>query len=218
MAVEADRREERIAEGNLDRDKLPRLITGVVVTALIAGSVWLLSGMPSPFASATPAPTPQKVAMIRTNLPDPPGQKSAGRVGAPAPNFEWQAPDGTSHRLSDSRGKVVVVNVWATWCRYCVPEMPALQRVATTERDVLFLEIDLQEDEDQVATFFDRLELRHLVPVIDVNGETVYRHYALAYPPTTYFIGPDGVIRHIEVGGPMSEDTIRKGIAAARAG
>ena len=215
MTADAERREEQVAEGNVDAGKLPRLVTGIAVTAIIAVSVWVLSGATLPFAPAAPAPSPTKVAIVRVNLPDEAGQRSAGRIGAVAPNFEWIAPDGTAHRLSDYRGRVVVLNWWATWCGPCRAEMPALQRVAQRERDVVFLELDLQEDEDQVATFFERLELRDLVPIIDPNGETA-RRYGIAALPDTFFIGVDGVIRHLEIGGPMDEETIRKGIAKAR--
>ncbi len=214
-AAEADRREEQVAEGKVAGDRLPRLLTGIVVTAVIAASVWVLSGAMNPFAPAPPAPVATKVAVVRANLPDAPGDKSAGRIGAPAPNFEWVAPDGSVHRLSDLRGKVVVMNWWATWCGPCRAEMPALQRVASSERDVVFLELDLQEDQDQVANFMERLELRDLVAIIDPNGETA-RRYGIAALPDTYFIGPDSVIRHLEIGGPIDDETIRKGIAKAR--
>ena len=215
MTAEAERREEQIADGKVEGDKLPRLVTGVVVTAIIAASVWILSGATLPFQGSSPAPASTKVAVVRTNLPDAPGEKSAGRIGAAAPNFEWTAPDGSVHRLSDFRGKVVVINWWATWCAPCRAEMPALQRVASSQKDVVFLELDLQEDQDQVSDFFERLELRDLVPIIDPNGETA-RRYGIAALPDTYFIGPDGTIRHLEIGGPMDDGTIAKGIAKAR--
>jgi len=213
-AAEADR-EQRLAEGKVDAAKLPRLLTGVVVTAVIAASVWVLSGATLPFQPAPPEPVPTKIALVRTNLPDDSLGKSTGREGAPAPNFEWQAPDRTRHTLAELRGRVVVVNWWATWCGPCRAEMPALQRVAQTEPNVVFLEMDLQEDQAQVATFFDRLELRNLTPIIDPNGQTS-RRYSLIGVPNTFFIGADGLVKHVELGGPMDETTIRAGIAAAR--
>ena len=208
-------RDEELAQGKADVPKLPRLVTGIVVVAIIAGSVFALSAPSFPFLDGKPAPTPTKVAVIRANVPDEPGRPSAPRIGAPAPNFEWVEPGGRVRRLSDLRGKIVVLNWWATWCGPCRAEMPALQRVARANPDVVVLEVDLQEDEEQVATFFERLELRDLVSVIDPNGETAKR-YALAAVPQTFFIGEDGTIRHLEIGGPMDDETIKKGIAKAR--
>ena len=65
-----------------------------------------------------------------------------------------------------------------------------------------------------MLAFFDRLELRRLRPIIDPNGETS-RRYAIAALPDTFFIGTDGTIRHIEIGGPIDEERIRQGIAKA---
>lgn len=213
--AEAERRDAERAEGTRPTDKLPRLLTGIVVTAIIGVSIWMLSGAPNPFVPTLPPPVPTKVAVIRVNLPDQGTERSAGRIGAPAPNFQWLAPDGTTHTLAELRGRTVVINWWATWCAPCRAEMPALQRVARTESNVVFLELDLQEDEDQVATFFERMGLNDLRPVIDPNGETA-RRFGIAALPDTFFIGPDGVIRHLEIGGPLSEDAIRTGIAKAR--
>src|SRR5688500_13064847 len=54
---------------------------------------------------------------------------AAPPVGAPAPAFRLQALDGTSLSLADLQGKVVIVNLWASWCPPCLSEMPALERL-----------------------------------------------------------------------------------------
>jgi thiol-disulfide isomerase/thioredoxin len=84
---------------------------------------------------------------------------AAGRIGAIAPDFEWTGEDGKVHRLSSYRGKVVVVNFWATWCPPCREELPALQRVAASEPDVVVLEVDLMEPGDKARSFLDSLGL-----------------------------------------------------------
>lgn len=208
--------DEATAQGRVEAPKLPRILTAAVVVAIIAGSIWALSSPRLPFLEgAQPAPAPTKVAVIRANLPDEPERPTAARLGAYAPNFEWVEPGGATRKLSDLRGKVVVMNWWATWCGPCRAEMPALERVAQSEPEVAFLEVDLQEDEQQVVSFFERLDLRHLVPIIDPNGETAKR-YALASLPMTYFLDREGIVRHIEIGGPMDDEAIRQGIAKAR--
>lgn len=221
MSPEPLTRDEDLAQGRLgDASKLPRLLAGVVVLAIIAASIWALSGAAYPWeVRVPPAPTDVRVATIRSNLPDDPGKPTAARIGALAPDFEWQEPDGSRRRLSDLRGKVVVVNWWATWCPPCRAEMPALQRVARESPEVVVLAVDLQEDERQVLDFFERLALDNLKPVIDPNGQTARRYLVGGTGiPQTFFIGVDGTVRHIEPGGPMDDDLVRRGIAKARAG
>lgn len=181
------------------------------------GAIWILAGAPLPFAGATiPPPDPTSVPVIRTNLPDGPGRPTAPRIGQLAPDFEWQEPGGRVSRLADLRGRVVVLNFWATWCPPCKAEMPAMERVAGSDPGSYFLMVDLQEDQQQVLEFFERFGFRYLHPVIDPNGETA-RRYSLGALPQTYFIGPDSVIRHIEIGGPIDDARIEAGIGKARA-
>ena len=139
---------------------------------------------------------------------------AAGRIGAPAPDFEWTSLDGQTLRLSTYRGKVVVVNFWATWCPPCREEMPALQRVAASEPDVIVLEVDLMEPGDKARSFLDSLGLDRLQPVLDGDGATTRRFGVLSLP-STFFVDKTGVIRHLELTA-MSEAQIRTGIQKAR--
>ncbi len=95
--------------------------------------------------------------------------------------------------------------------------MPALDRVAASRPDVVFLEIDLQENPEAVTAFFARYGLTHLQPVLDPQGKTTTRYGVLSLP-TTFFVDRDGVIQHIKIGGPMSDDEIQRGIAKAGGG
>ena len=185
---------------------LAAILIGVIALASLVALVW-----PSlPFAR-TPAPTAE-VGVVRSQIE---GEGVGGLISANAPNFEWTGPGGQLVRLSDYRGKTVVINFWATWCQPCRQEMPTLQRVATTEPDVVFLEVDLQESGDKVMSFLEQLGLDRLQPVLDINGETTRRFGVLSLP-STFFVDKNGVIRHLELGGPLSEAQIRTGIAKAR--
>jgi thiol-disulfide isomerase/thioredoxin len=183
---------------------LAAVIVGAIALASLAALLWPM--LNKPFTG------PTEVGVIRAQIE---GAGMGGRIDAIAPDFEYNTPDGKTAKLSDLRGKVVVINFWATWCQPCRQEMPALQRAASATTDVVFLEIDLQEPGDKVHSFMDQLALDRLLPVLDTDGATTRRFGVLSFP-STFFVGGDGVIRHLVIGGPMTDDEIRSGIAKAR--
>jgi len=185
---------------------LPRWIAAIIIGAIalasLAALLWPLLNKPATVTDA---------GVIRAQIE---ADGAAGRIGAPAPDFEWTSLDGQTLRLSAYRGKVVVVNFWATWCPPCREEMPALQRVAASEPDVVVLEVDLMEPGDKARSFLDSLGLDRLQPVLDSDGATTRRFGVLSLP-STFFIDRTGVIRHLELTA-MSEAQIRTGIQKAR--
>jgi thiol-disulfide isomerase/thioredoxin len=185
---------------------LPRWIAAIIIGAIALASVaallWPLLTKPS---TATDA------GVIRSQID---GDGVAGRIGATAPDFEWIGDDGQTLRLSSYRGKVVVVNFWATWCRPCREEMPALQRVAASEPDVVVLEVNLMESGEKARSFLESLGLDRLQAVLDTDGATT-RRYGVLILPSTFFIDSEGVIRHLELT-ELSEEQIRRGIRKAR--
>jgi thiol-disulfide isomerase/thioredoxin len=106
---------------------------------------------------------------------------------------------GTSD-LAAERGKVVLVNFWATWCEPCKSEMPALQQLADELRDRSFVlySVDLQEDEPQVEAFQRQYGLK-LYAVLDENGD-VTRAYGVRALPATFLIDQQGVLRQQRLG------------------
>ena len=185
---------------------LPRWIAAIIIGAIALASltalVWPLLVRPA---------TPTDAGVIRAQIE---ADGAAGRIGATAPDFEWTGPDGQTLRLSAYRGRVVVVNFWATWCAPCREEMPALQRVAASEPGVVVLEVDLMEASDKARSFLDSLGLDRLQPVLDTDGATTRRFGVLGLP-STFFVDRDGVIRHLELR-QMTEAQIRTGIQKAR--
>src|SRR5687767_15869566 len=119
---------------------MPRVVTAIVVGAIALASLAALLWPSLPMNQLGGGPT--QVGVIRRQID---GPNMAGRVGALAPDFEWNAPDGTTRTLAGLRGKVVVINFWATWCKDCRTEMPALNSVAR-DSDAVFLAIDMRED------------------------------------------------------------------------
>ena len=185
---------------------LPRWIAAIVIGAIALASLtallWPVLNKPATLTDA---------GVIRAQIQ---ADGAAGRIGATAPDFEWTGADGQTLRLSSYRGKVVIVNFWATWCPPCRQELPVLQRVAASEPDVVVLEVDLMEPGDKARSFLDSLGLDRLQPVLDSDGATTRRFGVLSLP-STFFVDKDGVIRHLELTA-VSEAQIRTGIKKAR--
>lgn len=117
-------------------------------------------------------------------------------------------------RLSDYRGKTVVLNFWATWCPPCVAEMPELQ--ALHERhaaagDLVVLAVDVEEPPAAVDDFKTQIAIS--MPVLSDRTGEVRRHYGLPGLPGTFFIDRDGVIRAKSLG-PIMGKPLADGLAA----
>jgi cytochrome c biogenesis protein CcmG, thiol:disulfide interchange protein DsbE len=132
------------------------------------------------------------------------------QVGFTAPDFTLDSLAGDPITLTDLRGKVVVLNFWASWCPPCRAEMPALNVVYEKHRDqglvVLGVNTAYQDDEASARTAIRDWGLTFPI-VFDRDGASG-RQYRVQAMPTTFFIGRDGVIRDIVFGGPMSEALI----------
>ena len=191
---------------------LAALIMGAIALASLVALVWPLLPTGGPTAPAG------KVGVITGQLG---GQGMRGGIGANAPDFAYLTSDGATKRLSDYRGKVVVLNFWATRCRPCLQELPAMNRVAASEPDVVFLAVastGLLDTSAKVDSFFSQLSLDHITPVLD-DGITTLNRYGVLDLPTTFFVDKDGVIRHFQIGLlPLNEDQFKRGIAKASLG
>ena len=192
------------------RPRMPRLVTAVIVGAIALASLAALVWPSLPMNQLATGPT--AVGVIRRQVV---GPNMAGRIGAQAPDFEWNAPDGSTRTLASLRGKVVVINFWATWCKPCRSEMPELNSVARGT-DAVFLAVDLQEDGARARSFFDQLALDRLDPILDLDGQTTRRYGVLTGLPQTFFIDARGVIQYIERGELTDTNLIRDAIAKAR--
>ncbi len=94
---------------------------------------------------------------------------------------------GQTHRLSDYKGKVVVLNIWATWCVPCRTEMPTLDRLQAALGDEGFAVVPLSVDRgglDLVNKFFAEIHISHLGKYIDTSGQAVRSVGAIGLPTT----------------------------------
>lgn len=118
----------------------------------------------------------------------------------PAPPLELADMQGKKHRLADYRGKVVLVNFWATWCVPCREEMPSIERLrASLEgRRFVVLAVNLAEPESRIRKFLEGVPVRFAV-LLDRDAKAT-RVWQAKLLPATYIVGPDGVIRYRHVG------------------
>lgn len=128
-----------------------------------------------------------------------PDGKSITLKPLPLADFELDSLDGEIIRLSEFRGRPVVVNFWATWCDPCKEEMPLLELVYTGNSNrLVVIGVNAQEDPIVVKPFVENYQLTFPI-VLDQNGE-MEKRYAVRGYPTTFFIDADGVLKAEYIG------------------
>lgn len=125
------------------------------------------------------------------------GSSSGAHAGQPAPDFSLKALNGDRVVLSQLKGKVVVLDFWATWCPPCQEALPHFQAMSANadfaQRGLTVLAIDEQEDAGTIQPFIDS---RHFTfTVVQDSEASAYRDYALQGLPTTIIIGRDGNVQ-----------------------
>ena len=137
-------------------------------------------------------------------------------TGELAPDFSGTTLDGETVRLSDLRGKTVLVNIFASWCGPCRAEAPHLVEVDNVlNEDVVFIGLNLQENPHAIAGFKDDFGIEFPL-VLNEDGRLteIYKPIGL---PTSWFIDPDGVVRYVHAG-PMTSDILLAAIEDTQAG
>ena len=120
--------------------------------------------------------------------------------GKPAPDFELMTLDGKPFRLSDHRGKVIVLNFWATWCKPCVMGMPEYIKVIEqfAEGEVVFAAVNVNETGSTVKKFQKDAQWdTHLL--LDTQSDVATQYSAQAIPHMVV-INPEGTIAEVNIG------------------
>ncbi len=117
-------------------------------------------------------------------------------VSYPAPDLTLKDPDGTQHAIADYRGKVLLVNLWATWCPPCKAEMPTLKSYYEKHVDQGFIVVALDQGDgaDDVKAFATSHELSFPV-LLDPKFEAETAFRTMGYLPSSYVIDRDGTVR-----------------------
>ena len=162
------------------------------------------------------APEPREAGGENGQSPTgrPPGTESA-LVGKPAPVFELELLGGSKFRLAEHKGKVVILDFWATWCGPCLQAMPQVEKVADELRDrgVELFAVNLQEEPKQITAMLERHKL-HPKVVLDRDGAVAEKYAANAIPQTVVIKGDGTVARLFVGGGPHLGDQLREAIEA----
>ncbi len=119
-----------------------------------------------------------------------------------APDFALKSVDGQDCKLSDQKGKVVILDFWATWCPPCRQSLPHVQSVSQDQslaaRNVVVWAVNQQESADTVNKFLQDNHYTFKVP-LDASG-SAGASYKVTGIPTTVIIGADGVIKNVFIG------------------
>ena len=117
-----------------------------------------------------------------------------------APEFNLEDQDGKFLKMSDFKGKVVIVNFWATWCPPCRKEMPSMQRAweVLQKEGIAMLAINVGEDSDQIFSFTAEYPVEF--PLIMDKDSNVARQWRVRGLPTTYIVNPAGKIVYQAIG------------------
>ncbi|MEX1031356.1 MAG: redoxin domain-containing protein [Paenibacillaceae bacterium] len=135
------------------------------------------------------------------------GTDTPVKPGYKAPDFSLVGIDGQQYKLSDFKGKAVVLNFWGTFCPPCVEEMPALQRQHEQWKssNVVILGINLNESLVTVKGFIRQHQITF--PIL-LDNDQVRKTFKVTAYPTTFYIDSEGTIKDVFVGGMKESDIL----------
>ncbi len=181
------------------------ILIGMALLAGVGIGLWLGRGS----GSGSPPPLPEggpTAAIPSADRVFYPERKV--RLNEPAPDFALPTGEGTRIQLASLRGKVVLLNFWATWCPPCRAEMPVLESAYRRYGDDGFvvLAVDVGETAEQVRAF--REEFGITFPTV-LDPGPVADAYGVLGIPTSFFLDREGVVR-LRWSGPVDEGLVRQ--------
>ncbi len=120
-----------------------------------------------------------------------------GRIAEAAPYFTVHNGPQTI-RLSQFRGKIVVLNFWATWCAPCIDELPSLQQLQRDRPDIQVLAVSIDDDPAAYAAFLKQYDI-NLLAVRD-GSQGANLRYGSVRVPETYVLDKSGIVRRKFIG------------------
>jgi peroxiredoxin len=135
------------------------------------------------------------------------------RYDAPPPNFAFPTPHGPVS-LADLRGKVVVIDFWATWCHVCTAELQDFVRARETFGKQLEVVTISDELPDVAASYLRGSNI--VLPLVEDLQGALFQIYSVSAIPVTLVLAPSGAVTYVSIGG-LSWDELQKAIERAQA-
>jgi len=214
---------ERTSERALVRDLRRRLIALVGLVAIVGVAAVALAAAGVLGSQGGGEGIENALVLDTVSASGQPTLDIGPQVGKLAPDFEVSDFDGTRHRLSDFRGKVVYLNFWATWCGPCKRELPDIQELLTRHADdLVVIAVNRSEPLDRAEGFFQNVTRSDGGEGISftVNGmdpdDTLYNEYRGLGMPVSIFIDANGVVTQVH-NGLILLDQMEEALTDARA-
>ncbi len=147
--------------------------------------------------------------LLAACIEDGPGGSGVVEIGAPTPSYSTMSLEGDSVSLDALRGRVVLLNVWATWCPPCRTEIPELQAIHTRYQprglELVGVSVDAAGSEGAIREFMKDFAMTF--PVWLDPAERVSARFLVVGVPATFLIDRDGILRWRRIGPVMRGDT-----------
>ncbi len=184
------------------RIALSLLMVLLVLTVVGCGSTSTPEPTPVP-----PTATPVVTEEVAPSTPE----QATNPNAVPAPDFTLQTLDGESVSLSDYRGKLVMINFWASWCPPCNSEMPDLQRYYEQhqDEDFIILGVNYQDTPDKVQAFIEKYGVTFPI-LLDSDGR-IANLFGVQGLPTSFFVDKEGNVLGYQPG-PVTKEMLEDGI------
>ena len=192
----------------------------IVFVALMAAAVWAYQYLTANYrAPQLPSSSSSTIESSQSSGSEEASSESSSSEPEQieAPDFAVEDANGNSVSLSDYKGKIVVVNFWASWCPPCKGELPDFNQVRTEydEQEVVFLMVDMtdgvRETKEKALQFVEDNEYDFNL-LFDIDSDAAYT-YGISSIPSTVFVDADGMISAGYVGA-ISADTLRNEVDA----
>jgi thiol-disulfide isomerase/thioredoxin len=160
----------------------------LVISGLLGSFALLLAGCDR---QSDPAPQP-KAEQAAAAEPEQAGTLDISQRGTSTPTIAFEGPDGKPVKLSEFRGRPLLVNLWATWCGPCVAEMPTLDALSGREAERLQVIVVSQDNSrEKVTAWWAKQSFKRLAPYLDARSDLGFA-FATGMVPTTVLYDKDG--------------------------